>query len=123
MERIELRHREPEAKARPAAPEQQVTTNPLEELIILQIDGEILRSRGPLPEACAGLARAATAMLSMAMQSRQRAWPVWVDVDAGGRRVLAIAFDDQIVFARPVAPGESFSRAALIEQVRGLAQG
>jgi hypothetical protein len=92
-------------------------TRHMSDIVISRSDGDILRGgQGMGPEETTLLKNtvAMTALLVTSTDDR----PVWLDIDNGHGRLVAVAFDDEFVF---VGIGElDTSRAAFIEEAREL---
>ncbi len=99
----------------------QEPTETLGDLIIAQSDGELLRCAHALDEDEQTLVETASALV--ALSATARCWPAWVDMSSGSQRIIAVAFDEQIVFMSLCGRDERVSRAAFIERARALVAG
>ena len=96
-------------------------TADLGDLIITQTDGELLRCSRELSGEAQTLVETASALVALAATKGR--WPAWVDMSSGDGRVIAVAFDEQIVFMALCGRDEHVSRAAFIERARALVSG
>lgn len=104
------------------AHEREPTQN-LGEIFIVQADGEILRS--PRETSHEELELISTAAALMALGISQKKWPAWVDLKDHGQRLLAVAFDEQIIFMKSVKgrDQDKVSRVDFIESTRRMVAG
>lgn len=93
----------------------------LDDMLIVQADGEILRAPGALADGDQELVAMAAALVSLGMSTGR--WPAWVDMTERGRRVIAVAFDEQIIFMTVDQADAPISRVEFVEQTRQLADG
>jgi hypothetical protein len=91
------------------------------DLIIAQADGELLRCSRHLEGESQTLVETASALVALAATAGK--WPAWVDMSSGSERIIAVAFDEQIVFMALCDRDEHVSRAAFIERARALVAG
>ncbi len=92
-------------------------TRRMSDIIIASADGDILRGAQGMAAEETTLLKNTVAMTSLLVSTAEQR-PVWLDVDNGHGRLMAVAFDEEFVF---VGFGEmDASRTSFIQEAREL---
>lgn len=112
-----------EQKKKKEQQQRQEPTQALGEVFIVQADGELLRSPRQMEPEELELVSTAAALIALGMS--QKKWPAWVDLNDRGYRLMAVAFDEQIIFMKSAKASEEerVSRVDFIESTRRLVAG